>query len=434
MSKNTKNILFVSNDGFIGDIAWQTKKEGNNVKLFIGSKCQSDVADGFVDKTDDWKKEIDWADLVVFDDVLGHGTEAESLREKGKLVVGGTNYTDKLEDDRSFGQEELKKYGISIVPYKEFKSFQEAIDFVKFNPGKYVIKPSGEAQNMKELLFVGKDSNGEDVISVLEHYKQNIQEKIEVFQLQKSVEGVEVGIGAFYNGKKFVFPININFEHKRLFPGDLGPNTGEMGTSMFWTDSSILFDRTLKKLEKKLSLEGYVGYIDLNCIVDEENIYPLEFTSRFGYPTISIQQEGIKTGIGEFLYRLAEGTLEYIELKGKYQVGIRVVVPPFPYVDDDIFEIKSKGSVISFSEEDLQGIHIEDVKKSNNDWVITGTTGLALIICASGSTMEEAIEEAYFRVKKIMITEMYYRNDIGLRWKSDKIKLEKWGYLDENRY
>ena len=66
------------------------------------------------------------------------------------------------------------------------------------------------------------------------------------------------------NGKNFIYPINVNFEHKKLFPGDIGPSTGEMGTSMFWTGANQLFNQTLLKMEPVLALEGYVGYIDVN--------------------------------------------------------------------------------------------------------------------------------------------------------------------------
>jgi phosphoribosylamine--glycine ligase len=59
----------------------------------------------------------------VFDDTLGQGEKAQALRAKGNVVVGGTPYTDRLEDDRSFGQEELKKEGINIVPYRDFDNF-----------------------------------------------------------------------------------------------------------------------------------------------------------------------------------------------------------------------------------------------------------------------------------------------------------------------
>ena len=105
------------------------------------------------------------------------------LRAKGKKVVGGTAYTDRLEDDRSFGQEELKKAGVNIIPYKEFDSFDDAIEHVAQNPGRYVIKPSGEAQNVKRRLFVGEEDDGQDVIRMLEAYKKAFSDEIKIFQL-----------------------------------------------------------------------------------------------------------------------------------------------------------------------------------------------------------------------------------------------------------
>ena len=304
-----KNFLFVSLDGLISDTAWQVVKEGHNVKYYIDDVAEKEIGDGFVPKTNNWREEVDWADTIIFDDVLGQGTIAQELRLKGKFVVGGTPYTDRLEDDRAFGQEELKKVGIPIIPYQDFSSFDEAIQFVQANPCKYAIKPSGEAQNFKRLLFVGEEEDGLDVIQMLSAYKKLYADRIKVFQLQRRVIGVEVAVGAFFNGKEFVYPINVNFENKKLFPGNIGPSTGEMGTSMFWSDPNKMFNITLKKLEPKLALEGYVGYIDLNCIVNNNGIYPLEFTARFGYPTISIQQEGLITPISELLYELPRGNM-----------------------------------------------------------------------------------------------------------------------------
>src|SRR3990167_3705186 len=239
-----KNFLFVSLEGLISDVAWQVVKEGHNVKYFIDSKDEKAVADGFVPKTEDWEKDVEWADVIVFDDVLGQGKKAKKLREQGKLVVGGTPYTDQLEDDRSFGQEEMKKFGVPILPYKEFTSFDDAIRFVKENPGRYVIKPSGQAANIKGLLFIGEEEDGKDVIQVLGDYKKALAKKIPVFQLQKRISGVEIAVGAFFNGKEFIYPINVNFEHKKLFPGELGPSTGEMGTLMYWSKPNAVFDNT----------------------------------------------------------------------------------------------------------------------------------------------------------------------------------------------
>jgi phosphoribosylamine---glycine ligase len=424
-----KNFLFVSLTGLISDIAWQVSKEGHEVRYFIADKKERDIADGFVAKSKDWEKDADWADIFIFDDTLGQGEKAQALRAQGKKVIGGTAYSDRLEDDRSFGQEELKKAGVNIIPYGEFESFDDAVEHVQQNPGRYVIKPSGEAQNVKRRLFVGEEEDGQDVVRMLEAYKKAFSDEIKVFQLQRRVIGVEVAVGAFFNGKNFIYPININFEHKKLFPGDLGPPTGEMGTTMFWSGPNKLFNETLQKMESKLAEEGYVGYIDLNCIVNHNGIYPLEFTSRFGYPTISIQQAGMLTPIGQFFWDLANGNDPKLKTRSGFQIGVRIVVPPFPFDDDETFDSLSKNSAIVFKKPPADEIHIEDVKQINGQWVVAGTSGVILIVVGLGQTMKQAQSQVYSRIKNVLIPTMYYRTDIGDRWEEDSDRLHNWGYL-----
>jgi len=426
-----RKFLFVSLTALISDIAWHIVKEGHEVKYFIAEESESDIGDGFVTKVKDWEAEVDWADVIVFDDTLGQGAKAQALREKGKFVIGGTPYTDRLEDDRSFGQEEMKKHGISILPYQQYSSFDEGIEYVQQNPGKYVIKPCGEAA--KQLLFVGNEDDGSDVVRVLTAYKHAWSKEVKLYQLQKKVAGgVEIGVGAFFNGNEFIEPINVNFEHKKLFPGELGVATGEMGTLMFWSAPNRLFNATLKKMEPILQQEHYVGYIDINCIVNSNGIYPLEFTSRFGYPTISIQRDGIIGSMGELFYAMASGEKYQMKTKKGFQVGARVVVPPFPYHDQQTFDSFSKNAAIVFKKPIPEGVHIEDVKLVNGEWLITGTTGVALIVTGTGATMKEAQKQMYSRISNILIPNMYYRTDIGDRWLEDSDKLHNWGYLREN--
>jgi len=424
-----RKFLFNSLTGLIGDIAWQVSKEGHEVRYYIKDQKESDIADGFVAKSDNLEKDTEWADIVIFDDTLGQGEKAQELRASGKKVVGGTAYTDRLEDDRSFGQEELKKAGVNIIPYKEFSSFDDAIEHVTQNPGRYVIKPSGEAQNVKRRLFVGEEDDGQDVIRMLEAYKRAFSDEIKVFQLQRRVIGVEVAVGAFFNGKQFTHPINVNFEHKKLFPGNLGPPTGEMGTSMFWSMPNQLFNQTLQRMETRLAEEGYVGYIDVNCIVNSNGIYPLEFTSRFGYPTISIQQAGMLTPIGQFFWDLASGNDPKLRVKSGFQIGVRIVVPPFPFDDKDTFESFSKNAAIVFKKPPADEFHIEDVKQVNGQWVVAGTSGVILIVVGFGQTMKQAQAQVYSRIKNVLIPNMYYRTDIGDRWDEDSDRLHNWGIL-----
>ncbi|MBU1855073.1 MAG: GNAT family N-acetyltransferase, partial [Nanoarchaeota archaeon] len=205
---------------------------------------------------------------------------------------------------------------------------------------------------------------------------------------------------------------------------------GEMGTSMFWTKPNNLFNQTLKKFEKKLMDEKFTGYIDLNCIANESGIYPLEFTTRFGYPTIFIQAEGITEPIGGFLYKIASGEQNEFKTKPGFQIGVRIVVPPFPFNDDETFKVKSKGSMI-YLKGSTEGIHIEDVKIIKNKWVVAGTSGVVMTICGTGNSIREAQEQAYSRIKTVNIPRMYYRTDIGDRWYSDRDKLNDWGYISD---
>jgi phosphoribosylamine--glycine ligase len=320
---------------------------------------------------------------------------------------------------------------VNIIPYKEFTDFEEAIGYVRANPSRYVIKPSGEAQNVKRRLFVGEEEDGGDVLRVLESYKRVLSAAIPVFQLQKRVTGVEVAVGAFFNGHRFVEPININFEHKKLFPGNLGPSTGEMGTAMFWSPPNKLFNQTLKKMERVLARERFTGYVDLNCIVNANGIYPLEFTSRFGYPTIFIQEEGMITPMSELLAGLADGSLDRFKTKSGFQIGVRVIVPPYPFDDEKTFEEISKEAVVFFKKGTPEEVHIEDVKLVDGQWLVAGTAGVVLTVVGLGPTMRQAKAAAYARVKNILIPNMYYRDDIGDRWSEDSDRLHNWGYLRE---
>jgi phosphoribosylamine---glycine ligase len=422
------NFLFVSVEALSTDLAWQLTKAGHKVKFFAKSQSEKDVGEGFVERVDAWEPLKDWAEVIVFDDI-GFGELAEKLRAEGKPVVGGSVYTDKLENDREFGQEELKDAGVSTLPSWNFTSFDEAVEFVKKNPDRYVIKPSGNAQNEKELLFVGQEEDGKDVEQVLVHYKLKWSNKIKFFQIQKFETGVEVGIGAFFNGSDFIHPININFEHKRLFPNNIGPSTGEMGTSMYWIKDCPLFDSTLLKTKEKLAASKYVGYIDLNCIANSKGIFPLEWTSRFGYPTISIQMEGVTSEWGAFLSDLAQGKDAQLKTKKGYQVGVVVAIPPFPFEDDKAFRKYSEDATILFKKSSLNGIHIGEVKLVDGDWHVAGRSGYVLVITGSGPSMQEAIGATYQSVRNVMIPNMFYRDDIGQRWFKDVDMLLSWGYL-----
>lgn len=428
IEKPKRKFLFVSWESLSGDLAWQIKKEGHEVKVYIKSENDKDVYDGFLEKVDSWKQFVDWADVIVFDDT-GFGKEADSLRKSGKLVVGGSAYTDQLEEDREFGQSEMKRVGMLTLPHWDFSDYDLALKFIEENPGRYVYKPSGFiSSDFKGLLFLGKEEDGKDLHEILRSNKEILGKKIKQFQLQKFAAGVEVAVGAFFNGNDFIYPINVNFEHKKLFPGDIGPFVGDMGALMYWSGPNTIFKTTLEKMREDIKKSGYVGYIDINCIANARGIYPLEFTSRFGYPTISVQEEGAISEWGIFLYSIAKGENFDLKIKKGFQIGVICLVPPFPYEDKSETAIYRDLSII-FKKPGFDGIHLGDVKLIEGNWRIAGNTGYALVITGSGTTVEDARRQAYNRIENILLQNMFYRTDIGLGWHEDSDKLQTWGYL-----
>jgi phosphoribosylamine--glycine ligase len=421
-------FLFVSKEGAIPDLAATVKAEGHDVRMSILDPDEREVGDGFIEKVDDWQPHIEWADTIVFD-YAEFGIEADKLRKQGRSVVGGTAYTDRLEMDREFAQAEMAAVGLDILPRWNFKSFDDAIAFLRKCPQRVVIKPSGTAQSEKVLTFVGKDEDGRDVINLLGKLQKGWADKITSLQLQQHVSGVEVAVGGFFNGKRFLMPACINFEHKRMFTGEIGPTTGEMGTVCFWDDTNRLVRNGLKRMELKLAEVGYRGYFDINFIATPDRLHPLECTPRFGYPTINVQIEGTHSRWSDLLLALAKGGSFALVPKRGFQIGIVIAVPPYPFLDPAAFHKYSKDAVVVFKDGRKQGVHPCDVKLVDGDWLLTGTSGYAVVVTGGGQTVEEAREEAYGRISNLIIPNMFYRTDIGYRWRRDADLLFSWGYL-----
>lgn len=224
--------------------------------------------------------------------------------------------------------------------------------------------------------------------------------------------------------------MNVNFEHKKLFPGNVGPPTGEMGTSMFWTGRNRLFEETLGRVEGWLAEEGYVGSIDVNCIVNAEGIHPPELTPRFGSPTIALQEEAMESPTGEFFHDLAHGKDPDLQVHRGYQVGVRVVLPPFPFDDPEVYDENSRDAPVVFETDDREGIHIEDARLVERQCRAAGESGMPLVVTGKGETMAEARAQAYGRIDDVTIPNTYCRDDIGRRWiEGDGDRLRTWGYL-----
>jgi phosphoribosylamine--glycine ligase len=241
-------------------------------------------------------------------------------------------------------------------------------------------------------------------------------------------------VGSFFNGSDFLEPANLDWEHKRFFPGDLGELTGEMGTVVTYRGAEKIFDATLRHLAQKLRSSGYCGYINLNTIVNDEGVWPLEFTCRFGYPGFPILDALHEDRWDEIFARMiSRGETKFRTYDG-YSVGVVMTVPPFPYSQG--YENLGKGVPISFSEdmtdEDRDAVHYGEVSIRDGQLVTAGVIGYIAVVTGRGETVDAARENAYRVVNKIVIPQGRYRNDIGERVMRESLgDLQRLGWLPE---
>lgn len=432
-------IFFVSSSDIIaGHLAYLLKKEGSDVRLFIDDDSRQRNFDGMVDKVATIDEGIDWVKkdgLIIFDDV-GYGDLQDELREKGYSVFGGSAAADKLEFDRQYAQEVLKKAGLTILETRNFDSIASCRNFLKVHPGPWVIKQNGHA--LKSINYVSFFDDNRDSLSVLDSYER-IGGELGNITLQRKAIGVEIGIGRYFNGNDWVGPIEFNIEHKRMFPGDLGPSTTEMGTIAWYDDDeeNKLYQETLAKLKPALREIQFKGDFELNCMVNERGVYPLEITPRFGSPVIYLHFELHSSSWSEFLRAIADGEPCDLKWRKGYGIVLLLAVPPFPYAKR-LDAVSLEGSGVFFdgiSDDDFRHIYYEGVaRKEDGNLYLSDGQGYVLYVTAVSEDLGQAISQAYSRIEKIWVPKSFYRNDIGKRFiEQDALVLESFGYLRLNR-
>lgn len=463
--------LYITKDFLAPDLLLRIKNEGHDVYLACKDK-ENNVLRGTI-KRIDYEKRLEvakYCDLIIYDDKSDG--EALTLREQGESVIGGGIKTDQLELDRVKANKIAETCGMKVPKIQEIKSLKEAKDFLEKTGGKWVLKQMGKLDGIKGLNAVAKMENSEDVIAVIDMLLEKWPEGLkQEFILQEKIEGHEFACGSWWNGHEFQKDkdgdeiCEENWEHKPLMAGNMGEATGEQYTVMHYVKGkdSKLFKETIDKFRLLLKKVDFRGDFDVNCIVNEDGVYFLEFTPRMGVPATSAQIAIQKSPWFDFLKAMADGIqVEEFQYNQGYCIVSWLYTKPFPAVnskkiqdmaekifigkkdDSSIFEMMSYklsdsyGLPVLFKEklskEDLDNLHFDAVMMDKGQLKVCNSDGYVLTVTGMGQTVDEAAEKVECLLKKIVVPKGFWRNDFKKsNYHESRNDLIEWGYLNEEK-
>lgn len=432
-------ILLIDKGGYFLDFALRCIDAGHDVRWFLGKLKGGDrnpAGDGMgIKKIADWAPSMKWADLILTPDNSVYGDALQPWFNRGFPIWGPNKEVASWELCRGKGMQVLEEIGVELIPSQSFKNLNDAIGYLKANPARYVSKLDGD-NDTKAMSYVSKSPR--DMLFMLEKWKKLGVMKTD-FVFQEFIPGTEFAVGGWFGKAGFSPYWCENFEHKKLMSGEIGPNTGEMGTVLHYTQDSPLADYALKPLEGHLHRAGYRGYIDIAFMIAKDGTpYPLEFTSRPGWPLFEIQQALHKEPV-EWMLDMMEGRQTF-EPRSGLATGVCMMIPDFPYCTDT--HAQACGYPIYDWEKIAKDFHPEQVMMgkapgenlSLEPTLVTAGECVATIT-GVGATVRESCEKAYANLKKIELPNSpLYRDDIGEKLKGSLEALHYHGYAKGVKY
>ena len=414
----------------LADLYLTLMREGHEVRVHASDPAWAAV--GMVEPAADWRAALPWVGkgasndgLVLFEKV-GQGAVQDALRADGYRVIGGSTLGDRLEYDRGFGQDMLRDAGLPIAPTFPFAQPADAAAWLRANPGRMVLKHFNNAR----ATFVGDHAQGLDVLHQLSRPLPPGSKPGGVL-LMPRIEGVEVGVGAYFDGRHFLEPACIDFEHKRFFNGEIGEMTGEMGTLLSYRGAGPIMRATLGRMAAPFAAAGHVGYVNLNMIANEAGLWPLEFTCRFGNPGFAILAPLQTTGWGDLFRRMLSGVDEGFPTQDGWSSGVVLTIPPFPEERPDAGQEHDTPVFFHTKPDDPAHFHWSDMRLDGDQLYAGRRTGYAMVVTGVGGTIEASQTAALARARSVCIANLRYRTDIGERVRLGELDRLRWlGWYD----
>lgn len=412
------NVLVVGGGAREHALVWKLKQSPKVEQLYIapGNAGTAILGENIpISATDEI---IEWlagnkVGLVVVgpDKYLAEGL-VDKVRGLGIPVFGPSRAAAEIEWSKSYAKDLMKEAGIPTAAYETFTSADTARAYVRTQSLPIVIKADGLAEGKGVIIAETLEEADTAITDILEGKKFGVSGSSVV--IEEYLEGLEISVHAFCDGKDFrLFPTSK--DHKRIFEGNKGPNTGGMGTIAPVPDVTPqqveeISERIIRPLLKALEERGrpFAGLLFPGIMLTAEGPKVIEFNARFGDPETEVYMRLLKSDLFDILYACATGTLKDVSVEWSAGFACCVMLASSGYPGKYEKGIEIQGLPAETSE-----VVVFHAGTALKDGALVTSGGRVLGVTALGSTLEEARGKAYKAIEEIHFDGMQYRKDIG---------------------
>jgi len=338
------------------------------------------------------------------------------FEEHGLKVFGARKNAAIIEASKAFSKDLMQKYQVPTAAYGVFTEVEPAVSFIDDTGIPIVIKADGLAAGKGVIIAQTREEAVAAVTDMLSGNAFGAAGSRVV--VEEFLKGEEASFLAFTDGERII-PLASAQDHKAVFDGDRGPNTGGMGAySPAPVVTPAIHEKAMAQVMRRtvdgMAAEGrpYRGVLYAGLMIDGDSVKTLEFNARFGDPECQPLLMRMKSDIVPILIAVASGDLSGVEIEWHDKAAVCVVLAAQGYPGD-----YPKGDVIAGLDraaqlDELVVFHA-GTKSAGGEVVTNG--GRVLGVTALGDTVQEAIDRAYRGVDLISWPGMHYRKDIGAK-------------------
>ena len=415
-------VLVVGGGGREHALVWKIAQSPLVKQVFAwpGNPGMAPLAE-LVDEPGDISSMARWAeerriDLTVVgpEDPLVEGL-ADEFRARGLPVFGPDRRAARLEGSKAFAKDVAREAGIPIPWYRVFEDPDEAMEFIREVDQPVAVKADGLAAGKGVIVADERQEALEAVEGLM--VRGELGKAGRKVVIEEKLDGEEVSFLVITDGERVV-PLVSSQDHKPIYEGDRGPNTGGMGAyspAPLATPelTSVIMDRVIHPAVRQMRELGcpYRGVLYAGLMVTEQGPRLLEFNCRFGDPETQVILPRMDSDLVPLLIEAADGLLEAsIDWKEDRALGVVLATEGYPTA-------ARTGDVIQGLEDVERDPEIlvfhAGTDRREGEWITTG--GRVLCLTALGKSLGEAHGRAYRAAARVTFPGIQYRRDIGYR-------------------